>query len=1241
MTEHIAADDIDRIDESVGDRYPYPLVATYDRALFQAPDASEAHEYLLDLVEMTLKYLAVIVIAQYFRDGVPDATINRGLKDLERPSLGHWQGWLRDILRFYEHDDRVPVAKVRELYAKRHNGAIPIAVQGLTRVTAAMGSGAPVSSSDAATTHQFFNVLIAYRNRLAHGATPSVYDRANITEILAPAMRQLYAEMGFLMAYRLAYVRGVAVEFGTGDTATAKHRYRHQVTYLVGASPRASSTPRIGDEPVPDKQLYLLDQSEGFVPLLSLHPFLVFAHCASCNREQVFVLNATSATAQDYLAYQCTHHLRPTAYLEYMQRLLKQLDGDASAWDDEQRTTRWELLHKAEPQASAAVDVAPAATPAATPSPATAAPLPAIAAPLQAITHSAPAVAAAAAPPVSAGAAPPPAPAPTTLPPPPPPPSPSGPLPVLRVKGAGRDLVITADRQVIIGRESSSDIAYDDIRVSRKHAQIRCEGDHWVFEDLNSRNGTFVDGNRITRVPLTGHAAFRLGGATVGPILETSVQDASTPAPTASPSQPIPVAAAVPTPAAQTSAPQTPAGVGPGAPPPNKTVWTIGRTPGNDIVLADPTVSRHHAELRWNPTTGYELRDLVSHNGTFINGQHITIARLQGTDLVSIGNRRLRLAHGVLQEFADEEDKRLEVDDVTVRTQDNRVLLDHVSFALEANCFLAVVGPSGAGKTTLVNAMTGFRPADEGTVFYGDRDLYAEYDDLRRGIGYVPQDDILHTQLTVRQALQFTAELRFPEDVSPEERGRRVTEVINELGLSERADLVIEHLSGGQRKRANIGVELLTKPSPLFLDEPTSGLDPGLEKGVMTMLRGLADGGRTVIIVTHSQQSLQLCDRVLFLAPGGRTAYFGPPEGALRYFGKTDMADVFTDLEQHSSVAWDERFRASPEYDTYVRRPMSGHEATAPPPPPRATPTRPPGIWKRQTWTLLKRYVAATASDRRNLILLLIQAPLLAILMLAALGSDSFSHPNVLAQMVVTVAVLTVTLTGLLNSIREIVKEFPIYQRERFVGLSIRAYILSKLGVLAPLTILQAVILVVIGFARQPVHGSASALGSPELELIVDLAFAGLAAMSLGLLVSAMMRSADKAISVLILIVVGQLIMSIPLLQISSKPVLGQLSWLSSAKWGVDAVGSTVNLNTVQPTLSGADPAWAHTAGTWFGDIGMLVLLTVAALAGTAWLLKRRDPSLLSAPHAAISRTFPAPPPPPPAPVVPVDSRRG
>jgi ABC-type multidrug transport system ATPase subunit len=1214
VTDGIATDEFDRIDAEIGDHYPYPLVATYDRALFQAPDPSEAHEYLIDLVEMTLKYLAAIAMAQYFRDGVPDATINRDLKGLERPSLGQWQGWLRDILRFYQHDDRALIVQVGTLYRKRHGGAMPLAAQGLSRVSASMGSGAPVHAAATVSTQQFFDILIEYRNRLAHGATPSAYDRANVTQFLAPAMRQLYSEMSFLAAYRLAYVRSVAVEFDPGGATAAQHRYRHLITYLIGASPRASATPRIGDAPFPDKQLYLLDTSDGFSPLLSLHPFLVFAHCASCNREQVFVLNATSASAQDYLGYQCTHHMRPTEYLDYMQRLLKQLDGDVSPWDDQQRTTRWELLREAEPPAQPA-----AASP--------------VTSPAQPATQAAP----------TAAPPPPPEPIPVVVQPAPapapPPAAVTTPVAPLHIRGAGRDLMINADRVASIGRDESEDLRYDDIRVSRKHARIRYDGDHWVLEDLGSHNGTFRDGTRVTLVPLGGTAAFRLGGATDGPILEISPQDAAVP------TAPPPPA---PTPVVIAPAPATAAVAAPVAPPapvaratptaPGKPRTTIGRASDNDIVLTDPSVSRHHAELLWSATSGFELRDLQSHNGSFVNGQRVTATHLDSEDRVSIGRYRLRLVNGVLKEFAAEA-ARLEVDGVTVRTPDKRVLLSHVSFAIDENCFLAIVGPSGAGKTTLVNAMTGFRPADEGTVYYGGRDLYAEYDDLRRGIGYVPQDDIIHTQLTVRQALEFTAELRFPQDVSDADRTHRVTEVMGELGLTERADLVIERLSGGQRKRANIGVELLTKPSPLFLDEPTSGLDPGLEKGVMTLLRGLADGGRTVIIVTHSAQSLQLCDRLLVLAPGGRTAYFGPPDGALAYFGKADLADVFTDLEQNSSVAWDEKFRASPQYEAYVGKPMSAHAATIAAAPPRAIPKRPPGVWRSQTWTLLKRYATATASDKRNLALLLLQAPLLAVLMIAALGSNSFSQPNVLAQMVVTVAVLTVTLTGLLNSIREIVKEFPIYQRERFVGLSIPAYILSKLGVLAPLTVVQAIILVVVGLARQPVHGSASALGSPELELIVDVALTGLAAMSLGLMVSAMMRSADKAISVLILIVVAQLIMSIPLLQISNKPVLGQLSWLSSAKWGVDAVGSTVSLNKWQPTLNGADPAWAHNAGTWFGDIGMLVLLTVVALVATGWLLRRRDPSLLASPHVP-TRQAALPPPPPLPGVAPQPDRR-
>ena len=208
---------------------------------------------------------------------------------------------------------------------------------------------------------------------------------------------------------------------------------------------------------------------------------------------------------------------------------------------------------------------------------------------------------------------------------------------------------------------------------------------------------------------------------------------------------------------------------------------------------------------------------------------------------------------------------------------------------------MAVVGPSGAGKTTLLNALTGFRPATSGTVLYSGWDLYDSYEALRHRIGFVPQDDVLHPQLTVRRALEYAAELRFPPDVSKAERKGEVARIMEQLGILARADLPIRQLSGGQRKRTSIALELLTRPSLLILDEPTSGLDPGIERAVMQLLRRLADDGRTVIVVTHSVQSLDLCDRVLYLAVGGKMAFFGAAQGGARLLRRTGLRG---DLQQ-------------------------------------------------------------------------------------------------------------------------------------------------------------------------------------------------------------------------------------------------------------------------------------------------------------------------------------------------------
>ena len=389
----------------------------------------------------------------------------------------------------------------------------------------------------------------------------------------------------------------------------------------------------------------------------------------------------------------------------------------------------------------------------------------------------------------------------------------------------------------------------------------------------------------------------------------------------------------------------------------------IGRIPDNDVVLSDLNVSRHHAELRKSPTGQYEIIDLGSHNGTFVNGQRVTKQVLTEQDLVSIGSSTFRLTGGELRQFVDDGNITFTAQELVVKAG-SKVLLDHVTFPIPEKCLLGVIGPSGAGKSTLLGALTGMRPATTGTVLYDNRDLYQNYNELRYRIGLVPQESVLHTQLTARRALQYSAELRFPADIKPAERDGRVDEVMGELGLTRHANTRADRLSGGQLKRVNVAQELLTKPSLLFLDEPTSGLDPGLDKSVMEQMRDLAHDGRTVIVVTHSVDNLDTCDRLLVLVPGGRIAYYGPPEEGLAYFGQARWAEVFQAFERYPDRDWAGEYAASPAYAQYVlgqraQAPQlqDGQELAAAPPPQRR------GAF-RQMGTLTRRYVRVIASDR-------------------------------------------------------------------------------------------------------------------------------------------------------------------------------------------------------------------------------------------------------------------------------------
>ena len=382
----------------------------------------------------------------------------------------------------------------------------------------------------------------------------------------------------------------------------------------------------------------------------------------------------------------------------------------------------------------------------------------------------------------------------------------------------------------------------------------------------------------------------------------------------------------------------------------------IGRATDNDIVINDVLASRHHATLVPG-SGGTQVVDNRSINGTFVNGQRVDSALLREGDVVTIGNVDLVFDGRTLarrnESQAATRTGGLDVHGVTWTIEGNKTLLDNISLSARPGTLTALIGPSGAGKSTFARLVAGYTHPTTGTVTFEGHDVHAEYASLRSRIGMVPQDDVVHGQLTVRQALMYAAELRLPPDTDKADRERVVMEVLEELEMTKHLDTRVDKLSGGQRKRASVALELLTGPSLLILDEPTSGLDPALDRQVMTMLRQLADAGRVVLVVTHSLTYLDVCDQVLLLAPGGKMAFCGPPSQIGPQLGTTNWADIF------SSVAGDP--------DGAKRKYLERH-GPPPPPPPKQEPAE---LGKpvhtstiKQFSTIARRQLRLIISDR-------------------------------------------------------------------------------------------------------------------------------------------------------------------------------------------------------------------------------------------------------------------------------------
>ncbi|MFI2261768.1 FHA domain-containing protein [Streptomyces tubercidicus] len=651
-------------------------------------------------------------------------------------------------------------------------------------------------------------------------------------------------------------------------------------------------------------------------------------------------------------------------------------------------------------------------------------------------------------------------------------------------------------------------------------------------------------------------------------------------------------------------------------------VMRIGRALENELVVSDLQVSRHHAEFRATPDGRFEIHDLGSHNGTYINGQPVPKsgkAPVGPNDIIGVGHSTFRLVGDRLEEFVDTGEVSFSARHLTVTVDGGKQILKDVSFGVPEKSLVAVIGPSGSGKSTLLKALTGYRPANQGDVLYDNRNLYKQFAELRQRIGLVPQDDILHKELTVQKALRYAAKLRFPGDTAESEREARIDEVLRELKLDVHKDKRVTSLSGGQRKRVSVALELLTKPSLIFLDEPTSGLDPGMDRDVMQLLRGLADDGRTVLVVTHSVAELALCDKLLVMAPGGGVAYFGPPDEALNFFQYDSWADVFSAFENYRDYDWMGRWRGSPHYQMYA----ADIDAVAPQsvnvqvPPARIQKSQ---SWGSQLWTLMRRYVSVLASDRGFLGLMVILPAVLGIVSMLipsdfglGYGPLNRHRTNRDASTIMLILAVGMCFSGAANSVRELIKERVIYERERATGLSRSAYLMSKVIVLGVVTAIQGVIIAAIGFSTRnlPDEGLIVAK-APAVEMALAIIALGFTSMMFGLIISALVKTAEKTMPLLVMFAIVQVVFTGVLFQLFDTPGVAQFAWLMPSRWAVAAMGATADMNTLLPWEPGnPDALWKHQTGVYVMDMIILITLGIGLAFVVARLLRRHEPEVM------------------------------
>jgi ABC-type multidrug transport system ATPase subunit len=632
---------------------------------------------------------------------------------------------------------------------------------------------------------------------------------------------------------------------------------------------------------------------------------------------------------------------------------------------------------------------------------------------------------------------------------------------------------------------------------------------------------------------------------------------------------------------------------------------TIGRANDNDIVIQDVLASRHHAFLVDSPL-GTEIRDAHSVNGTFVNGVRVGSAVLSEGDVVTIGNIDLVFTDGILIRRTEAATRSggLEVNGVHFRI-DGKDLLDGITLTARPGTLTAIIGGSGAGKTTLSRLIAGYTRPSSGNVTFEGHDIHAEYATMRSRIGMVPQDDVVHRQLTVNQALGYAAELRLPPDTSKEERAQVVAQVLEELDLTKHADTRVDKLSGGQRKRASVALELLTQPSLLLLDEPTSGLDPALDRQVMLMLRQLADAGRVVLVVTHSVSYLDVCDQILLVAPGGKMAFNGPPSEVGAALGTTNWADIFANVGADPDEA-NRRFLEQGGRGSLSRAPASERPADL------GDPVHTDLL--RQLSTIARRQVRLVISDRGYSVFLAVLPFLIGALSLTVKGpkpglgpADPLGLAPTQPQYIMVLLNIGAVFMGTALTIRDLIGERPIFRREQAVGLSTTAYLLAKVTVFCIFATVQAAIsTIIVRLGKGAPTAHPPFFDNSTFSLFVTVAGTCVASAILGLMLSALAQSNEQIMPLLVVSIMSQLVLAGGMIPVTGRAGLNQLSWLTPGRWGYAAGASSIDFPDLVKVkqIPTNDPIWQHSKHIFLLDMGMLAALSLFYAGYVRWSIR-------------------------------------